>query len=82
MLALESCGFKFKFSRIKVYLVVEYGPNEGVGEERERLWNDMDRNRVGNGYRLSMPGYLNGWIRDRVRAGITGASRVPVENKN
>ena len=31
---------KFKFSRVKVCVVVEYGPNEGDGEERDRtrLW--------------------------------------------
>ena len=40
---------KFKFSRVKVCVVVRYGPNEGIGEERERFWNDMDRtmDRVG-----------------------------------
>ena len=56
-------------------MVVEYGPYEGIGEERERFWNDMDRtvNRVGNGHRLCVLGDLNGWIGERVRAGITGA---------
>ena len=34
---------KFKFSRVKVCVVVRYGPSEGIGEERERVWNDMDR---------------------------------------
>ena len=28
---------KFKFSRVKVCVVVGYGPNEGIGEEREVL---------------------------------------------
>ena len=44
---------KFKFSRVKICLVVRYGPNEGNGEERDRLWNDMYRilDRVGSGYR-------------------------------
>ena len=44
---------KFKFSRVKVCVVVGYNPNEGIGEERERFWNDMGRtmDRVGNGYR-------------------------------
>ena len=65
-------------------MVVEYGPNEGIGEERERFWNDIDRTmgRVGNGYRLCVLGDLNGWIEDIVRAGITGAFGVPVENDN
>ena len=42
---------KFKFSRVKVCVVVRYSPSEGEGEERERFWNDMDRilDRVGNG---------------------------------
>ena len=54
---------KFKFSRFKVCVVVVwYGPNERIGEERERFWNDMDRtmDRVGNGYRLCVLGDLNG----------------------
>ena len=53
---------KFKFSRIEVCVVVEYGPNEGDVEQRERFYNDMDRivDRVGNGYRLCMLGNLDG----------------------
>ena len=68
---------KFKFSRVKVYVVLGYGPNED-GEERDRFWNNMDRtlNNVVNGYRLCILGDLNGWIRDRTRAGITGAFGV------
>ena len=64
--------------------MVGHGPNEGIGEERERFWNDMDRtvDRVGNGYRLFVLGDINGWIRDRVRAGITDAFGVPRENEN
>ena len=44
----------------------------------------MDRilDRVGNGYRVCILGGLNGLIRDRTRAGITGASGVPEENDN
>ena len=43
---------EFKFSRIKVCVVVGYDPNEGEGEERDRFWNDMDRilDSVGNGF--------------------------------
>ena len=59
----------FKFSRIKVCVVVEYSPSEGDGEERDRFWNDMD-------------GTLNGWIGDRMRDGITGALKVPGDNDN
>ena len=51
---------KFKFSRVKVCVVVEYGPNEGDGE-RDRFWNNMDRNLDSIGKRY------------RTRAGITGA---------
>ena len=40
----------------------------------------MDK--IGNGYILKVLGDLNGWIRDRVRAGITGASGAPGENDN
>ena len=62
-------------------MVVGYGPSEGIGEERERIWNDIDRtmDRIGNGYRLCLLGDLNRWIGDR---GITGAFGVPGENEN
>ena len=33
---------KVKFSKIKVFVVVGYSPNEGDGEEKDRFWNDMD----------------------------------------
>ena len=33
MLSLEFSGFKFKFSRVKVCVVVGYGPSEGDGEK-------------------------------------------------
>ena len=59
--------------------MVGYGLSQGVVEEMERFWNDMGRvlNRVGNLYRLCIPGDLNGWIGDRTRAGTTGAFGVP-----
>ena len=65
-------------------MVVGYGPNEGIGEERERFWNDMNRtvDRLRNGYRLCVLGDLNGCIRDRGRAGITSAFGVPGKNEN
>ena len=77
-------SIKFKFSRIKVCVVVEYGPNDGDGEKWDRFWNDMERTlgRVGNEYRLCIPGYLNVWIGDWTRAGITGAFGVPGEKYN
>ena len=45
-------------------MVVGYGPNEIIGEERERFWNELVRtvDRVRNGYRLYMLGDLNGWM--------------------
>ena len=45
---------KFKFSRIKVCMVVGYDSSEGGGEERDRFWTKMNMilDRVGNGYRL------------------------------
>ena len=75
---------KFKFSRVKVCVVVGCGPNEGIGEERERFWDDTDRtvDRIGNGYRLCMLGNLNEWIRDNMRARIAGAYGVRRENEN
>ena len=59
---------EFRFSRVKVCVVVGYGPDEGDGEER--FWNDIDRtlDSLGNGYRLCLLGDLNEWIGDRTRA--------------
>ena len=70
---------KFKFSKVKVCVVLGYSPNEGIGEERERFWNDMDMtvDRVEKWYRLCVLGDLNGWIGDRVRTGISGPFGVP-----
>ena len=31
-------GLNSSLKRVKVYVLVEYGPNEGDGEERDRLW--------------------------------------------
>ena len=31
---------KLTFSKVKVCVVVRYGPNEGNGKEREKFWND------------------------------------------
>ena len=83
-ISFRTLWIKFKYSRVKVCVVVGYGPNEGIGEERERFWNEMDRTmgRVGNGHILCVLGDLNGWIGDRVRAGITGAFGVTGENEN
>ena len=74
----------FGCSRVKVCVLVGYGPNEGHGEESDRFWNDMDRtlDRVRNGYRLCMLGDLNELIGDRVRADITGAFVVSGEHDN
>ena len=43
-------------------MIVEYGPSEGNGEEKDRFSDDMDMilDRVGNGYRLCILGDLNG----------------------
>ena len=65
---------KFKFSRVKVCVVVWYGPNEGYGE---RFWT---LNSVGNEYKLCILVDLNGWIGDTTRPGITGTFGVPGEN--
>ena len=83
VLALEFSGLNSS-SRVKVCVMLGYGPNEGDGEERDRFWNDMDRtlDNIWNGYRLCSLGDLNGWIGDRTRAGINGAFRVPGENEN
>ena len=38
--------------------------------------------RAGDGYRLCIPGDLNGWVGDRMRTGITDTFRVSGENDN
>ena len=63
---------KFKFSRVKVCVVVGHGPNEGIAEEMDKT---VDR--LGSGYRLCVLRDLNGWIGDRVRADIISAFEVP-----
>ena len=87
---------RFKFPRLKVCVVVGYGPNEGNGEERERFWNELDRivDRLGNGYRSCVVGDFNLFIYyfiseilmdgvgDKMRVGIIGAFGVPGENDN
>ena len=61
-----------------------WGTAPGIGEERERFWNDMDRtmDRVGNGYRFCVLVDMNGWIGDRVKTGITVTFGIPGENEN
>ena len=63
---------------------MEFKRVKGNGEERERLWNDLDRivGSVGNGYRLYIQRDLNGWIGDRGRARIIGVFGVPGGNDN
>ena len=73
---------KIKFSRVKFCVVVGYDPNEGDGEERDRIWNNMDSILDRNRYRLCIMGDLNGWIGVKPRASITGAFGVPRENDN
>ena len=49
---------------------------------KKGFWSDLERivNRVGNGYILCVLGDLNGWIGDRMRAGITITFGVPGKN--
>ena len=68
---------KFKFSRVKVYVVVGYGPNEDGGEERDRILDSLE-----NGYRLCTLVDLNEWIGDRTRTSITSTFGVPGKNDN
>ena len=53
MLALEPS--RIKFSKVKVCAAVEYGPNEGDGEEGDMFCNNMYRtlDSVVNGYRCA-----------------------------
>ena len=73
-------GLSDHYLKVKVCVVVGYGPSEGDDDEKERFWSDMDRtvDSVRNGYRLCLLSDLNGWIRD----GITGDFGVLGENGN
>ena len=55
---------KFKFPRVKLFVVAVYGATEGEVEERGTFWNDLGRviDRADNGYRLCVVGDLNGWV--------------------
>ena len=66
---------------VKVRVVVDYSPNEGDGEKRDRFWN-MDRIAYGMNIDCVFLGDLNRWIGDRTRANINGAFGVPGENDN
>ena len=43
---------KYKFSRVKVCVVMVYVSTKEDGKERERFWKRLVVDRVGNGYRL------------------------------
>ena len=60
---------KFKFSRVKVCVVIWYGLNEGNSEERKRFRNGLDGvlDRVAHGYILCVLEILNLWTGDRMR---------------
>ena len=55
-------------------MVAVYESIKAEIEERERFWSNLDRivDREGNGYKLCVLCDLNGWVGDRLRAGITG----------
>ena len=52
--------------------------------KEERFWKDVGSivDRARNGYMLCVPGNLNDWLGDRLRASITGGFGVPGENRN
>ena len=74
----------FKFSRVKLCIVVVYDPTEKNIEEKEKLWSDLERvvDRLDTEYRLYLLGDLNGWVRDRMRLSITSVFGVTGENGN
>ena len=53
---------KFKFSMVKLFVMVVYGPTEEDVEERERFWNDFVTDRISKGYKLGIMGDLNGCV--------------------
>ena len=84
LVSFRILGVIFKFSGVKVCVVLGCGPSEGDGEERDRFWNEIGKilDRVGNRYRLCILGGLNGWIGDRTRVGITSVFGVSEDNDN
>ena len=76
---------KFKFARVKVCVVVAYGPSDNcAAEERVEFWNDLKGvlDRVNRGFRVIVMGDFNGRIGVQKRDGITGAFGVEGENEN
>ena len=47
----KTLWINFKFSRVKICVVIWYGPSKGEFEERERFWRFLNSvaDRVGNG---------------------------------
>ena len=75
---------KFKFEKVKVCVVVTYGPSEGNVEESTIFWDNLNDvlDGVSRSFRLIVLGDLNGWIGDQKRDGITGGFGVAGENEN
>ena len=76
---------KFKFARVKVCVIVVYGPVNGASEyERESFWNEVERtvDEVGSSYRVIVMGDMNGWVGDVECEGIIGKHGVPGVNDN
>src|SRR5678815_2301140 len=75
---------KFKFQKVKVCVVVTYGPSEGNVEESTIFWDNLNDvlDWVSRSFRLIVLGDLNGWIGDQKRNGITGGFGVVGENEN
>jgi hypothetical protein len=76
---------KFKFKKVKVCVVVSYGPSENSEEEEYMtFWNELNDvlDTVSLGFRMIVLGDLNGWIGDRKRDGVTGDFGVEGENEN
>ena len=74
LVGFRTLWVNFTFSRVKVCVRMVYDLFEGQVEERGGFWNDLYRvvDKVGNWYRLGELGDMNGWVGDRLRAGITG----------
>src|SRR5678815_5909294 len=75
---------KLKFEKVKVCVVVTYGPSKGNVEESTIFWDNLNDvlDGVSRSFRLIVLGDLNGWIGDKKRDGITGGFGVFEENEN
>ena len=76
---------KFKFKRVKMHIVVAYGPlNDRKKEEKDKFWNELRTivNEFGKRDKVLIMGDFNGKVGRVIREGITGRHGVGEIDEN